>query len=152
MIRATHTAIHAATSRCWITGRRQRTRPSLTTASSLLKWRNDCFRARHADIFEHQLIRAVHTATSHSIPFVRLITSSRTRSAPQRGGVGSVPGMGFIASSSMSEWQTIPGIHTNAPNQSLEPTADRCDVHDFMKQFTMLATLAAASGGSAPSR
>ena len=39
------------------------------------------------------------------------------------------------------------------PNQSLEPTAGRCDDHfDFIKQFREFATLAAASGGSAPSR
>ena len=40
-----------------------------------------------------------------------------------------------------------------ASNQALQPTAGRCEVHvDFMKQFQMFATLAAASGGSAPSR
>jgi hypothetical protein len=38
-------------------------------------------------------------------------------------------------------------------NQSLEPTVGRCEAaFDFMKQFSMFATLAAASGGSAPSR
>jgi hypothetical protein len=38
-------------------------------------------------------------------------------------------------------------------NQSLEPTAGRCEVHvDFMEQFSVFATLALASGGSAPSR
>jgi hypothetical protein len=39
------------------------------------------------------------------------------------------------------------------PNQSLEPTAGRRDDQIyFMKQFSMFATLAAASGGSALSR
>jgi hypothetical protein len=39
------------------------------------------------------------------------------------------------------------------PNQSLEPTACRCEVHFvFMKQSPVFATLAPASGGSAPSR
>jgi hypothetical protein len=39
------------------------------------------------------------------------------------------------------------------PNQSLEPTAGRCKVQfNFMKQFSEFATLAVASGGSAPSR
>jgi hypothetical protein len=39
------------------------------------------------------------------------------------------------------------------PNQSLEPTAGSGKVHiDFMKQFSMFATLAAAGGGSTPSR
>jgi len=41
---------------------------------------------------------------------------------------------------------------TDTPNQSLEPTAGRCDTHIyFMKQFLVFAT-PAASGGSAPSR
>jgi hypothetical protein len=38
-------------------------------------------------------------------------------------------------------------------NQSLEPTPGRREVRlNFMKQFWMFAALAAASGGSAPSR
>jgi hypothetical protein len=44
-------------------------------------------------------------------------------------------------------------IFTVASNQSLEPTAGRSDEQIyFMKQFSIFATLAAASGGSAPSR
>ena len=40
-----------------------------------------------------------------------------------------------------------------APNQSLEPAPGRCEVtFDFMKQFHLFSTLAAASGGSALSR
>jgi hypothetical protein len=43
-----------------------------------------------------------------------------------------------------------------ASNQTLEPTRLRRAVvkftFDFMKQFSMFATLAPASGGSAPSR
>jgi hypothetical protein len=40
-----------------------------------------------------------------------------------------------------------------SPNQPLEPTlAGVMSTSDFMKQFSMFATLAAASGGSAPSR
>jgi len=40
-----------------------------------------------------------------------------------------------------------------ASNQSLQPTAGRCEsTFDFVKQFSMFATLASASGGSAPSR
>jgi hypothetical protein len=39
------------------------------------------------------------------------------------------------------------------PNQSLEPTAGgREATFDFMKQFSIFATLAADSGGSAPPR
>jgi hypothetical protein len=33
-----------------------------------------------------------------------------------------------------------------------QPVAAAMSIFDFMKQFSMLATLAAASGGSAPSR
>jgi hypothetical protein len=44
-------------------------------------------------------------------------------------------------------------VNLNRPNQSLEPTAGRRDARfDFMKQFREFAMLAAASGGSAPSR
>jgi hypothetical protein len=41
----------------------------------------------------------------------------------------------------------------DSPNQSLEPTAGHCDVHvNVVKQFSQFTTLAAASGGSGPSR
>jgi hypothetical protein len=147
MIRATPIAIHAAMSRCWIIGRCRRTSRSSTTASSPLQWRRICFRARHAGIFGHRLSRAAHIATSHSIPFVRLITSSRTHPALRRAGVGSALGMGFIALSSMSEWQAIPGIHTNAPNQSLQATAGRSGATTYiMKIHPLPAALALASG------
>jgi hypothetical protein len=40
-------------------------------------------------------------------------------------------------------------MHTNRSNQSLAAVKS---TFDFMKEFSMFATLAAASGGSAPSR
>jgi hypothetical protein len=44
-------------------------------------------------------------------------------------------------------------IFSEPSNQSLEPTlAVATTTFDFMKQFTVFATLALASGGSAPSR
>jgi hypothetical protein len=44
-------------------------------------------------------------------------------------------------------------MDTKKPNQSLEPTAGRRDARfSFMKEFSMFASLALASGGSAPSR
>jgi len=44
-------------------------------------------------------------------------------------------------------------VRVQTSNQALEPTAGRFDAHiDFMKQFSMFATLALASGGSARSR
>jgi hypothetical protein len=52
-----------------------------------------------------------------------------------------------------SQKRRLISSHRDMSNQSLEPTAGRRDEQiDFIKQFSMFAALAAASGGSAPSR
>jgi hypothetical protein len=42
--------------------------------------------------------------------------------------------------------------HKHLTNRSSQPLAAVKSTFDFMKQFSMFAALAAASGGSAPSR
>ncbi len=100
-----------------------------------------------------QQLHAVHIARSRSIQFELQATSSHTRLAPRRVGVGNSLGADSTALSLMSVLCMTVGRRPKRPNKTMQPTTGRRTVSLSMtKTRSFQANLDSASGGDLCSR